>query len=415
MAPVEAPPVPYSRLVRERAGFRWLWCGGAVSALGDAIHLVALIWLATQTSAPGLNVAVVATSLYLPGVVLGPFAGAIADRFDRRRLLILADLSRIVTALAIPLAYSRSTIWVVAAASLVHTSVEALFNAARNAALPQVTGPDAVMAGNGLLSTTATAMSVAGAALSGLLLSTGEVVVPFAVNAATFAISATFVALLPRAPMAAPPRPAGITYLRSIRHGMRYAWVHPPVMVYMLIGAIATVGFAAAPVALPALLTDELGVGSVGFGLAQAVSAVGYTIGAVWTGRWITSGTGPLAMACGYLAVGLATLGLACTRLLWLALVLIAVRTAANAVSVVTGSSILQAMLPNDVRGRVCTLTGSVHEVPRLAILPVAGVVVDSWGARVVFVAMSLFICTAGIVAWSRRQMLAPDVVQDRP
>jgi DHA3 family macrolide efflux protein-like MFS transporter len=401
-------PDSYLGLLRATPPFRWLWLGTGVSTFGDAVQGVALIWLATQAPSPGLTVAVIATSLYLPQIVLGPFAGAIADRFNRRHLMVGADAARVATALAVPFAATFVGIWSVAGVTLVHAALGTLFYAGRNAALPEVTGTESLVRANGLLSSTNTAVAVAGAAIGGGLVAVTPLAAPFALNAATFAASGLLVLFIPATLMASPARAGKSTYLGDVRSGLSYARGQPPVLVYMLIGAVATIGFAPAPAVIPVFATQELGVDSVGLGLINGVSAIGYTLGAALIGRWARPRNAATAMAIGYLAMGGATLLLAVAPNLAFVLVLILLRTGFNAISVVTGMSILQAMLPNEVRGRVYTLTGSVHEVPRPLILPTAGFMIDAIGARVVFAGMAVFIVGSGLVGLRWRRLLTP-------
>jgi hypothetical protein len=398
-------PVTYVGLLRSLPALRRLWVGGAISTFGDALQGVALIWLATRTSSPGLSVSIVTTALYLPAVVIGPFAGTIADRLDRRRLLVTADLLRVATAGLVPLAFLHAGLWLVVAITLVHSALTALFTAAQTAAVPDLTGPGSLVRANGLLSSTNYAMQVVGPAVAGVLVATTPTAVPFLLNAATFVFSAGTVLLIPAAALAAPARDEHVTFLADLRTGVRYARHRPPIVLYMLIGIVATVGFAPAPVALPNFAT-ELDVGSVGFGLLSSIGSLGYAVGSVLVGMLVKPARAATAMAAGFLAMGAATLALAVAPGLALAAVLVALRSGCNAVTLITGLSMLQRMVPSALRGRIITLTNSVQELPRPFLLPVAGVVVDATGARPVFAAMGVFIMLSGVIATGARRTL---------
>ncbi|MFG2107732.1 MFS transporter [Micromonospora chersina] len=398
-------PVTYVGLLRSLPALRRLWAGGAISTFGDAVQGVALIWLATRTSSPGLSVSIIATALYLPAVVIGPFAGTIADRLDRRCLLLTADVLRVATACLVPLAFTHAGLWLVVAITLVHSALTALFNAAQTAALPDLTGPGSLVRANGLLSSTNYAMQVVGPAVGGFLVAGTPTAVPFLLNAATFAFSAGAVLLIPAAALAGPARDGHVTFLADLRTGVRYARHRPPIVLYMLIGIVATLGFSPAPVVLPAFAT-ELDVGSVGFGLLSSLGGLGYAVGSVLVGMLVKPERAATAMAVGFLAMGAATLALAVAPGLALAAVLVALRSGCNAVTLVTGISMLQRIVPSALRGRIMTLTNSVQELPRPFILPFAGVVVDTAGARWVFAAMGFFIMLSGVIAVAARGTL---------
>jgi MFS family permease len=410
-----APADTYLGLLKSLPAVRRLWIGGAISTFGDAVQGVALIWLATQTPSPGLSVAIVATALYLPGVVIGPVAGTIADRLDRRLLLLTADVLRVLTAALVPLAFTYVGLWLVAAVTLVHASVTALFNAAQMAALPDMTGTHSLVRANGLLSSTNYAMFVVGPAVGGFLVAGTPLPVPFLLNAVTFAFSAVMVVLIPATAMAAPGREEHVTFLADLRGGIRYARERRPILLFMLIGVVATVGFAPAPVALPTFASEELAAGSVGFGLLASIGSVGYAVGAAVTGRVVKPTQAATAMAAGFFAMGVATVALAGAPSLLVALALVALRTAFNGVTLVAGVSMQQRMAPSALRGRVVTLTNSVHELPRPFILPFAGLVVDAVGTRPVFAAMGVVIVLAGLIAMGARETLrrSVDEVED--
>jgi MFS family permease len=391
-------PVTYVGLLRSQPALRRLWMGGAISTFGDAVQGVALIWLATRTSSPGLSVSIVATALYLPAVVLGPFAGTIADRLDRRRLLVTADVLRVATAGLVPVAFLHGGLWPVVALTLVHSALTALFAAAQTAAVPDVTGPGSLVRANGLLSSTNYAMAVVGPAIGGFLVAGTPTAVPFLLNAATFVFSAGMVLLIPGTVLAAPAHDEHVTFVADLRTGVRYARHRPPILLYMLIGIVATVGFAPAPVALP-IFAAELDAGSIGLGLLSSISSLGYATGSVLVGMLVKPARAASAMAAGFLSMGAATLALAVAPNLVLAAVLVTMRSGCNAVTLVIGLSMLQRMVPSALRGRIITLTNSVHELPRPFILPFAGVVVDATGVRSVFAAMGVFIMLSGVIA----------------
>jgi MFS family permease len=405
--PAEAR-VTYTGLVLRRPDFRWLWLGSGGSRFGDAVHGVALVWLATHTASPGLAVGLIAFALYTPPIVVGPFAGALADRFDRRRLLIGADLLRVTTAAVVPLAFVTVGLPAVIAATLAHSLISTLFNAAYNAALPEVAGRDRVVAANGLMQTTGYLTSIAGAGIGGVLVAFTPLALPFLVNAVTFAWSAAMVWLVTPRLLAVGAGARRSSYVASLGEGLGYARRQPAVLLYMLIGVVATIGFSPAPVAVVGLANQTLHAGSQGYGLLQAASSLGYAAGAALAGRLISRQHAAGAMAAGYLAMAAGTVALALSGSLWVATPVMLLRSACNSVLMVTGVSIVQLKVENEYRGRVFTLIGSAQELPRPFILPLAGAFMDVVGVSVTLLLMSVFIALAGLIAVAARPALRP-------
>src|SRR5260370_21462573 len=94
--------VTYTGMVKGHPDLRRLWLGSGVSQFGDAVQGIAVIWLATRGSAIGLPLGLVTLALFAPPVIVGPFAGVLADRLHHRRILLGTDLLRAGPATAPP-------------------------------------------------------------------------------------------------------------------------------------------------------------------------------------------------------------------------------------------------------------------------------------------------------------------------
>lgn len=391
--------VTYTGLVRGHPDLRRLWLGSGVSQFGDAVQGIAVLWLATRGSAIGVPLGLVSLALFAPPVIVGPFAGVLADRLHRRRILIGSDLLRVVTAAALPLAYVTFGLPAVDIVIVIHSTLSTLFGAAYNAALPEVAGSDRVVTANGLMQVTGYLAGVAGAGAGGVLVATTPMALPFIVNAATFAWSARMSSLVTPRLLATGAEGERTSYLASLRAGLVYVRSERPVFLYAVIGLVATFGFAPAPVTIVALVKLALHADSVGYGLVQVAIILGFAAGAGLAGRLVTRSNAVPVMAAGYLGMAAGTAIFGQSTSIWLATLIMLVRGACNGVLLVAGVSIIQLLVPNEYRGRVFTLVESAQELPRLAILPLAGVLIDSIGIRTIFTLMSIFIGLAGVIA----------------
>ncbi|MDR7420126.1 MAG: MFS transporter [Armatimonadota bacterium] len=214
-------------LMRYR-NYRLLWSGQLVSFLGDRVHWVAIsLWVYALTgSALSVSFAIVALML-APGVV-GFFAGAIVDRYDRRRIMIIADLARAGLVALIPTLMNVGLPWVYAVLFLV-SAASAFFRPAMFAAIPQSVPRDRLQPANAFFATLDSAAEVVGPVIAGLLVATFHYTAAIYANALSFLVSVAFVSRLRLPPVPAPAAAPGTTsrsaapgILDSIREGLRY-------------------------------------------------------------------------------------------------------------------------------------------------------------------------------------------------
>ena len=288
------------------AGFRRLWTGQAVSSVGDQLSVVAIAALVIDAGhgAAGLGIVLAARTLGL--VVMIPAGGVIGDRARRTRVMVAADLVRIVATVALAL-LQDAPVAPYAALALVIGAGEAVSQPAYRALLPTLLPSEELESGNALTALTQEASFVVGPALGGLLLATGGISAALWVDAATFAASlATLLSIREPAravPIETPSIKADLT--EGFRAVVERPWIG-------LVVAMSTLHlmFAVAPwlVLLPVVAADDLG-GTDVYGWLLAASGVGAMIGALVAGRWRPRRAGLVAML-GLLPSGLALLTL---------------------------------------------------------------------------------------------------------
>ena len=178
-----------------RRDFRRAYAAVAISELGDAFQYIALMWFALVAAGP-LGVIAVRLADSVPALLFGLHGGVAADRWDRRRLMISADLVRGVV--LVPIAAAGLTghlpLAALVAAAFVLTTATSYFEPAYGALLPALVERRNVQQANGLVRATADALSVGGWALAGLLLTVLPISVFFALNAVSFFLSAALLA-----------------------------------------------------------------------------------------------------------------------------------------------------------------------------------------------------------------------------
>ena len=147
-----------SSVLRTNRNFRLLFFGQAISQLGDWFNSVAVFALLLDLTGSATAVAWMMIVQFLPMAIVGPLAGVVVDRVDRRRLMIAADLFRGVMILGLLLVHRREQVWIAYVVTAVCVSAQAFFEPARTATIPNITSADELMPANALSSATWSAM-----------------------------------------------------------------------------------------------------------------------------------------------------------------------------------------------------------------------------------------------------------------
>jgi len=255
-----------------------LWLAQVVSQFGDSITNLAVIVLVALVSKNGFMMGLVLFAQLLPSAVLGAFMGPFADRQSPQWLMVGADLYRMVIVLLMIPAQHHPLVLVTLVALLgVGT---ALFTPARSSVIPQLVGeeriPDAIALSQGTWS----AMLIAGPAVAGLLLAIHDVTAIFVIDALTFVVSALLISSL-QSVRAMSTEPKEVTYLQSLRSGVRKVMGMPALRFLLLIFIPVTLAAGMFSTDMNVVLLQVFKVSRLHFGMLESVSAVGTILGAL--------------------------------------------------------------------------------------------------------------------------------------
>ncbi len=188
----------YSQLLKNNRNFRNLLAGQFVSEMGNWFNFIAGLGLVRVVSdASPAAAGILFVSRLLPFALFSPIAGTFVDRFSRRTVMIVADLSRVFVALAFLLVTDAGNLWIAYLATVLLSTFGAFFDGAKNAATPNMTGKDGLLAGTALMFSTRFLLMAFGSALGGFASAYFGYKVAFIINAASFAVSAFSVWLIP--------------------------------------------------------------------------------------------------------------------------------------------------------------------------------------------------------------------------
>jgi MFS family permease len=371
-----------SRLGRS---FRWLLGSSWVTNLGDGITLAAgPLLVASQTRSP-LIVAMAAFLLRLPWLLFGLYAGVVADRVNRRAIVIVTGLMRlaILLLLASSILTHRVDIAVVLVALFLFGVVETFGDTTTTTLLPMlVDKPDLGIANSRAMTGVVVWNQLAGPPVGAALFAAG-MALPF-ISESVCVLAGVLLISRVRLP-AHGGRGQHARVRDDIREGWRWLWDHAAVRTLAITIFTFNVTFGAAWSVLVLYARERLGMGALGFGLITTAMAVGGLLGGAsygWLERHLRLG---VIMRGGLIIETLTHLALALTRWPWFALIVFVIFGAHAFIWGTTSTSVRQRAVPAQFQGRVGSvyLTGVVGGIVIGSVL--GGLVASAWGVTAPF------------------------------
>jgi MFS family permease len=385
------------RLLHRNADFRRLFLASVVSLGGDWFAYVAVSGLVIDdTGREGAGALVFAASV-LPVFLAAPIAGVVADRVDRKRLMIAADVLRIIPALGLLLAHAHHLPALALVCVATIAALSAFFEPVSAAVLPNlVAGRDLSLA-QSTMGAVWGSMLFVGAAIGGAVAALLGRPASFALNAATFAASALLVWRV-RAPFQQQRRLAAITLWAAI--GDVWRFVRPRKVSHTLLVTKAGVGVGNGLVGLlPAYALSVFGAGDFGIGVLIAGRGLGALVGP-FIGRALVRGRGQRLLAVTGLSIvcyGLCYLLLPVTRTLALALVCVVCAHLGGGSQWMLSTYGLQVTTPDAIRGRIMSVDFGLATLAMGISSLVAGGLTEIVGLRSTSYLLSLVALTAGV------------------
>jgi MFS family permease len=341
---------PTIELLRRPAYCRLL-LAQAVSEVGNWLTNVALILLILRLTEHPAAAALVLLAKLIPRVLLYPFGGVLADRLDRRRLMIAADGLRAGLALSLLLVQSADGLWWALTATALAQALASLFNPAAMAVVPAVAPSERLAPANALIDLTKEIAFFVGPLIGALAVAVGGVELAFLLDAGTFVVSALLLAGLRDLPQPASTR-APLAVRRDLAEGWAIVRSQRPLMTLFAAQALFGALIATLNVLLAPLLVSHWRAPEEHLGWLYAAVGAGCMLGAALAARLTPDGYMRATLAMLGL-IGLATLGIGLTPWLVPALVLLVVAGVATMAGDVASNSAIQARVADDRLGRV--------------------------------------------------------------
>jgi MFS family permease len=392
------PASPVDMPLGRNRDFQVFLFGQGLSGFGDAITFTALPILVLALTGSGLAMGIVGVLETLPDLVLGLPAGAFADRLDRRKMMFLADLGRALLTALIPIsvALDGPTMGVILLVAFPLNCLRVLWLAGYTASVPGLVGRSQVGRATSILEAVFNIGFIAGPGIAGVLAAVIGPGPTIAVDAVSFAISASALLLI-RRPLKPPPRTEDSHLLTEIREGVAYVVGHPVLRSVILLWSLVSVGSGALVSALTFHFQVDRHLGTEILGFVLSAYGLGSLAGAVLATR-LAGGALGRNMLLGTLAMGLTLLVVAVSPPVPLVL-------AASFTAGVAQSNVLIAYLtlrtthsPNALLGRV----GSTARVASIGMTPIGllagGLLIDATNGATALAAMGFWMIVLALV-----------------
>ncbi|MDQ3128447.1 MAG: MFS transporter [Chloroflexota bacterium] len=387
-------PSPFS--VFRRRDFRLLWSAQLVSTVGTALTDLAAGILVFKATGSALAVGLMFVATAVPTLAIGLFAGVFVDRYDRRKIMIIADLMRAAIVVAIPFLISINIVLLYVAVAAVST-ISQFYNPANDALLPEVATDEELTAANSWIMISSFGSTSIGFALSGLLAVAFNIEWAFYLDGVTFLVSAAFLLFVRVGKIQVDADATVKAVVENLKEGVSTLVGTPLLRSLFLSGVPVYFSFGLWNVLLLPFAIDALHASEFEYGIQEGMTSVGFVVGSLLMARfaerfregsWIVVAT--IAMGVAGILYGVATT-------IPMAIILVTISGFFNAPSSIARRVLMQRNTPREMRGRVFSAFAVARDVVFLVGIALAGLA-DIIDVRILVVASSFVLVVAGVV-----------------
>ncbi len=392
-----AQPSAFS-VFRNRS-FTLLWTAQLVSTIGSSLTSLAAGILVYRLTGSVLSVGLMLMATAVPTLLVGLIAGVFVDRYDRKRIMLGADLIRAVLVCLIPFLAPLNIAWLYVIVML-SSAVGQFFDPAHESVLPEVASDEELAAANSLMAISSFGSTAVGFAASGFLASLpgNGIDLAFYVDAGTFVFSAACVALVRIAPLAVEGKTTVATVFRNLGAGAKFLANTPILRSLLGIRIPVLIVFGLQNVLLLPFAIQALNATEFEYGLQEGLTSLAFAAGSLMLasladrlreGQWL---------AISYLGMAVAGIAYSQSASVPFAIAMVMISGFMNAPSFIAGRLIVQRNTPREVRGRVASTMYVTRDVVFMIGMGLAALA-DVFDVRVVFLISSIALLATGLVA----------------
>jgi MFS family permease len=401
-------PVGYIELLRGNRAFRNLWLGQVVSQMGDWFDTIALYTIILNLTGSGRDVGLLMVARFVPSFIFGPISGVVADRFNRRTIMILSDVLRAFVVLGFLFVRRADQLWMIYVLTVLQLVFSTFFEPARTAALPSIVSDRELLPANAISSVTWSAMLTIGAAIGGVVTGLFGTNAAFVLDSLSYVLSAIFIASIrfPKRPEREKTKLSlgkvlGITQTIA---GARYVKNRPRVLALMLVKPAW--GLGGGILTLLAVFGEKIfPVGrstATGIGVLFAARGIGTAVGPIVARRLAGESRTRMQVSIGisFLIGGVFYIAFGSATNFVFALLVLGLAHTGGSILWVFSTVLLQRGVEDAFRGRVFAAELALLTLTMAASNYVTGEMLDrmGWSPRLVTIGIGTFFLVPGVL-----------------
>jgi MFS transporter, DHA3 family, macrolide efflux protein len=389
------PPSPMA-VFRNRS-FTMLWTGQLISTAGSALTSLASSILIFRLTGSAMSVGLMLMATAAPSLLVGLVAGVFVDRFNRKRIMIAADLLRALLVFLIPFLVSSNIVWLYIIV-MITSAVGQFFDPAHESTLPEVASEEELAAANSLIAISSFGSTAIGFAASGLIASAADISWAFYLDALSFLFSALCILFIRIKPLEVQETTTVRTVIRNLRAGMSFLFNTPILRSLFLVMIPVLVSFGLTNSLLLPFALRALNASEFQYGIMEGMTSLGFVAGSLlMAGIFDRMREGPW-MAISYLGMAICGIIYSFLSSIPLAIVILTISGFVNSPSVIGRRLITQRNTPREMRGRVNSAFFVARDVLFLGGMAAAGLA-DIIDVRLMYLIGALIILIGGVWA----------------
>jgi len=388
-----AAPSPFA--VFRNRNFSLLWTGQLISTIGSALTSLAASIYVYRLTGSALSVGLMLMATAAPSLLVGLFAGVFVDRYDRKKIMIAADILRGLLIALVPLLAPSNVIWLYVIVMLT-SAIGQFFDPAHESILPEVASDEELAAANSLIAISSFGSTAVGFAAAGLIASAANINWAFYVDAITFFVSAVCVYLLRIKHIQTEEETSARVVVQNLRAGIRQLLGTPVLRSLFSILVVVLISFGLSntlllPFALTALKATEFE-----YGLQEGLTSLGFVVGSLLMAKAFDRLQAGAWLAISFMGMGLVGIVYSFLQSVPLAIALIMFSGFFNAPMAIGRRVIVQRNTPAEMRGRVSSAFFVSRDVLFLLGMGAAGLA-DYMDIRLLYLVSALMLVVAGV------------------
>jgi MFS transporter, DHA3 family, macrolide efflux protein len=376
--------------------FTRLWLAQLISTIGDAFIMIAAGIYIFRLTGSTLQVGLMLVATSVPTMLLGLVAGVFVDRWDRKKIMVYADLARGILILLIPILLPYNVLWLYVIIMLT-SSIGTFFHPAFDSVLPETAKEEELAAANSMIAISSFGSTAVGFAAAGLI-SAIDINWAFYIDALTFFVSAIILLGLKVNPLELQEKTNVRTVVRNLKEGLSFLFGHTLLRSLLLVGTIYALSAGMWNTLLLPFATEALQASEFEYGLQEAASSIGFVLGSFFIARYVDRLRSGMWISLSLIGMGIFGIVYALTSNLPVAMVMVLVSGFVNAWYYVARRTLIQRSTEREMRGRIFGAMMTLGHVVLLIGMGLAGLA-DTVGVRQMMVISVIIMGLSGIVA----------------